>query len=397
MTAKMFSTKRIVVFLLMILFSGFAFSVEASQTINQPKAVTSLDWILLSIYILIALLFSFLCSIAEAVLLSITPSYIEHLQEERPKKAKVLRTLRITSVDRSLAAILTLNTIAHTVGAIAAGAQATVVFGSGWIGVFSAAMTLAILFFSEIIPKTIGAVYWKPLASTTAVFVQWLIKLLYPLIWVSEAITQWISHGKKQHIFSRDEFLAMAGLGERTGDIDEHEFRVVRNLFRFRQLRAKDIMTPRTVMVSLPANAKVENVFQQVLNIRFSRLPIYSEDNDDITDFVLKDDILMTQAKDHGSRTLAHLKRKLICVLAEMPLPDLMEVLLNERQHIALVVDEYGQTSGLVTLEDLVETLLGLEIMDEMDEVKDMQLLARQQWRKRAQKRGLIIDEDGES
>ncbi len=396
MMADMFSTKRVMVFLLLMLLGGFAFSVEAVQVANEQEAVTSFDWVLLWIYILIALLFSFLCSVAEAVLLSITPSYIEHLQEQRPKKAKVLRTLRITSVDRSLAAILTLNTIAHTVGAIAAGAQATVVFGSGWIGIFSAIMTLAILFFSEIIPKTIGAVYWKPLAPITAVFVQWLIKILYPLIWVSEAITKWISHGKKQHIFSRDEFLAMAGLGERTGDIDEHEFRVVRNLFRFRQLRAKDIMTPRTVMVSLPASAKVEDVFQQVLNIRFSRIPVYSEDNDDITDFVLKDDVLMTQAKEHGSRTLSHLKRKLICVLGEMPLPDLMEVLLNERQHIALVVDEYGQTSGLVTLEDLVETLLGLEIMDEMDEVKDMQILARQQWRKRAQKRGLILDEEKE-
>lgn len=149
---------------------------EAGQFAGDAVSVTTFDWVLLAIYILIALLFSFVCSIAEAVLLSITPSYIEHLQEKKPKKAKVLRTLRITSVDRSLAAILTLNTIAHTVGAIAAGAQATVVFGSGWIGLFSALMTLAILFFSEIIPKTIGAVYWKPLASITAVFVQWLIK-----------------------------------------------------------------------------------------------------------------------------------------------------------------------------------------------------------------------------
>ncbi len=383
-----------VLFLLGLLLVG---PVQAGSANLEITEVTSLDWALLAIYILIAILFSFLCSIAEAVLLSITPSYIEHLQEKKPKKAKVLRTLRITSVDRSLAAILTLNTIAHTVGAIAAGAQATIVFGSVWIGLFSVIMTLAILFFSEIVPKTIGAVYWKQLASVTAVYVQWLIKILYPLIWLSEMITKWISHGKKQHIFSRDEFLAMAGLGERTGEIDKHEFRIVRNLFRFRQLRAKDIMTPRTVMVSLPASAKVEDVFQRVLDIRFSRLPIYSEDNDDITDFVLKDDILMTQAKEHGTRTLGHLKRKLMVVLAEMPLPDLMEVLLNERQHIALVVDEYGQTSGLVTLEDVVETLLGLEIMDEMDEVKDMQLLARQQWRKRAEKRGLIIDNDSES
>lgn len=389
--------KLIIGVLLYLIGLVLAEPVAASSMTSEIDQVSSMDWALLALYILIAILFSFLCSIAEAVLLSITPSYIEHLQEKSPKRAKVLRTLRITSVDRSLAAILTLNTIAHTVGAIAAGAQATIVFGSAWIGLFSVIMTLAILFFSEIVPKTIGAVYWKQLATITAVYVQWLIKILYPLIWLSEMITKWISHGKKQHIFSRDEFLAMAGLGERTGHIEEHEFRVVRNLFRFRQLRAKDIMTPRTVMVSLPASAKVEEVFQQVLDIRFSRLPIYSEDNDDITDFVLKDDILMTQAKAHGARTLAHLKRKLMVVLAEMPLPDLMEVLLNERQHIALVVDEYGQTSGLVTLEDVVETLLGLEIMDEMDEVKDMQLLARQQWRKRAEKRGLIIDNDSES
>lgn len=395
---KMLSKSKVFAGLLIILISvTFAEPLYATSSITDISDVSSLDWALLALYILIAILFSFLCSIAEAVLLSITPSYIEHLQGKNPKRAKILRTLRIASVDRSLAAILTLNTIAHTVGAIAAGAQATIVFGSAWIGLFSVIMTLAILFVSEIVPKTIGAVYWKQLASVTAIYVQWLIKILYPLIWLSEMITKWISHGKKQHIFSRDEFLAMAGLGERTGHIDKHEFRVVRNLFRFRKLRAKDIMTPRTVMVSLPASAKVEDVFQQVLDIRFSRLPIYSEDNDDITDFVLKDDILMMQAKEHGARTLAHLKRKLMVVLAEMPLPDLMEVLLNERQHIALVVDEYGQTSGLVTLEDVVETLLGLEIMDEMDEVKDMQLLARQQWRKRAQKRGLIIDNEAES
>lgn len=394
----MLSKSKVFAGLLIILISvTFAEPLYATSSITDISDVSSLDWALLALYILIAILFSFLCSIAEAVLLSITPSYIEHLQGKNPKRAKILRTLRIASVDRSLAAILTLNTIAHTVGAIAAGAQATIVFGSAWIGLFSVIMTLAILFVSEIVPKTIGAVYWKQLASVTAIYVQWLIKILYPLIWLSEMITKWISHGKKQHIFSRDEFLAMAGLGERTGHIDKHEFRVVRNLFRFRKLRAKDIMTPRTVMVSLPASAKVEDVFQQVLDIRFSRLPIYSEDNDDITDFVLKDDILMMQAKEHGARTLAHLKRKLMVVLAEMPLPDLMEVLLNERQHIALVVDEYGQTSGLVTLEDVVETLLGLEIMDEMDEVKDMQLLARQQWRKRAQKRGLIIDNEAES
>lgn len=363
----------------------------AAETVSI--AVTSTDWALLIVYILVALLFSFVCSIAEAVLLSITPSYIEHLQQEQPKRAALLKKLRLDNVDRSLAAILTLNTIAHTVGAIAAGAKATVVFGNTWIGLFSALMTLAILFFSEIIPKTIGAVYWEKLAPVTAVFVRWLTKVLYPLIWVSEGLTKLISKGKQQHIFSREEFLAMAGLGKKTGDIDEHESRIIDNLFRLGSLKAKDIMTPRRVVHYLQENDKINDVFDHVVSTKFSRIPVYSQDIDDITAFVLKDDVLMAQAQGQESWELKQLQREMICVLDEMTLPNLLETLLNQRQHIALVVDEYGDTRGLVTLEDLVETLLGMEIMDEVDEVRDMQKLAREQWLQRAQKRGLLVDE----
>ena len=366
----------------------------AAETVSM--AVTTTDWVLLITYILVALLFSFVCSIAEAVLLSITPSYIEHLQQERPKRAELLKKLRLDNVDRSLAAILTLNTIAHTVGAIAAGAKATVVFGNTWIGLFSALMTLAILFFSEIIPKTIGAVYWERLASVTAIFVRWLTKVLYPLIWVSEGLTKLISKGKKQHIFSREEFLAMAGLGKKTGDIDEHESRIIDNLFRLGSLKAKDIMTPRRVVHYLQENDRINDVFDHVVSTKFSRIPVYSQDIDDITAFVLKDDVLMAQAQGQESWELKQLQREMICVLDEMTLPNLLETLLNQRQHIALVVDEYGDTRGLVTLEDLVETLLGMEIMDEVDEVRDMQKLAREQWLQRARDRGLLVDEDEE-
>jgi len=366
----------------------------AAETVSI--AVTTTDWVLLITYILVALLFSFVCSIAEAVLLSITPSYIEHLQQERPKRAELLKKLRLDNVDRSLAAILTLNTIAHTVGAIAAGAKATVVFGNTWIGLFSALMTLAILFFSEIIPKTIGAVYWERLASVTAIFVRWLTKVLYPLIWVSEGLTKLISKGKKQHIFSREEFLAMAGLGKKTGDIDEHESRIIDNLFRLGSLKAKDIMTPRRVVHYLQENDRINDVFDHVVSTKFSRIPVYSQDIDDITAFVLKDDVLMAQAQGQESWELKQLQREMICVLDEMTLPNLLETLLNQRQHIALVVDEYGDTRGLVTLEDLVETLLGMEIMDEVDEVRDMQKLAREQWLQRARDRGLLVDEDEE-
>ena len=363
----------------------------AAETVSM--VATSTDWALLIVYILVALLFSFVCSIAEAVLLSITPSYIKHLQQEQPKRAALLKKLRLDNVDRSLAAILTLNTIAHTVGAIAAGAKATVVFGNTWIGLFSALMTLAILFFSEIIPKTIGAVYWEKLAPVTAVFVRWLTKVLYPLIWVSEGLTKLISKGKQQHIFSREEFLAMAGLGKKTGDIDEHESRIIDNLFRLGSLKAKDIMTPRRVVHYLQENDKINDVFDHVVNTKFSRIPVYSQDIDDITAFVLKDDVLMAQAQGQENWELKQLQREMICVLDEMTLPNLLETLLNQRQHIALVVDEYGDTRGLVTLEDLVETLLGMEIMDEVDEVRDMQKLAREQWLQRAQKRGLLVDE----
>ena len=362
----------------------------ASEVVSQAS---SSDWILLIVYILVALVFSFICSIAEAVLLSITPSYIEHLQQEQPKRATLLKKLRLDYVDRSLAAILTLNTIAHTVGAIVAGAKATVVFGNAWIGLFSALMTLAILFFSEIIPKTIGAVYWEKLAPVTALFVRWLTKVLYPLIWVSEGLTKLISRGKQQHIFSREEFLAMAGLGKKTGDIDEHESRIIDNLFRLGSLKTKDIMTPRRVIQYLQENDQINDVFDQVVSTKFSRIPVYSNDIDDITAFVLKDDVLMAQAQGQESWQLKQIQREMVCVLDEMSLPNLLETLLNQRQHIALVVDEYGDTRGLVTLEDLVETLLGMEIMDEVDEVKDMQKLAREQWLHRAKKRGLLVDE----
>ncbi|MEM7396582.1 MAG: DUF21 domain-containing protein, partial [Verrucomicrobiota bacterium] len=192
----------------------------------------------LVIYIGLALIFSFLCSVAEAVLLSITPSFIAGMEQEHPKRAELIKKLKQDNVDRSLAAILTLNTIAHTVGAIGSGSKATAVFGSEWFGVFSAVMTLMILFLSEIIPKTLGAVHWRNLAGPTAIFVRWLILVLYPLIVVSELLTKLITKGKEVHVFSREEFAAMAVVGESSGHIDPDESRIIHNLLRFGQLKA---------------------------------------------------------------------------------------------------------------------------------------------------------------
>lgn len=348
----------------------------------------------LALYVLLALLFSFLCSITEAVLLSMTPSYIEGMRESRPRLAKLVHRLKVENVDRSLAAILTLNTIAHTVGAIGSGAKAVEVFGSAYFGIFSAVMTLAILFVSEIVPKTIGAVYWRSLTGFTAWFVQILIWLLYPLLRVTELLTRLISRGKKGHTLSRDEMAAMANLGERSGALRPEESRIIHNLLLFENLTAGDIMTPRTVMVALPENATVAEAMTKAGLRPFSRLPIYRETIDNITGFVLKEDLLHQQALDKDTKALTELKRDIPKVPGAMRLDRLLDAMLKERQaHIALVLDGYGGTEGIVTMEDVVETLLGLEIVDERDETEDMQAYARRRWRQRAEAMGLDVDE----
>jgi CBS domain containing-hemolysin-like protein len=379
------------------------FNADTAASVSLPvnpavtTAYTHTDVVLLVSYILLALIFSFLCSVAEAVLLSITPAFIAGLRGRQPKLAALLKRLKQDNVDQSLAAILTLNTIAHTVGAIGSGAKATVVFGSAWFGLFSALMTLMILFLSEIIPKTIGAVYWRSLAGLMARFVRALIWILYPLIWISEALTRLVAGGKNVQVFNREEFLAMAGIGERAGKIDPHESRIIRNLFRFSSLTAKDIMTPRTVISGLPINLTVDEVLNtdNRPSVTFSRLPLFQVDLDHITGFILRDDLLLSKAQGHGNVGIDTLKRTILTVPGSLPLSNLLEFFLDQRQHIAMVIDEYGGTKGLVTTEDVVETLLGMEIVDEMDTVEDMQALARRQWAKRASALGLKVDADG--
>ena len=348
--------------------------------------------LLLIIYVLSALVFSFLCSVAESVLLSITPSYIEGQKERRPKYSALLKKLRQDNVDRSLAAILTLNTIAHTVGAIGAGSKATAVFGNAWFGLFSAVMTLLILFLSEIVPKTLGAVYWSKLVSPISYFVNILIMLLYPIVWISEGLTKFISRGKVSHSISRDEFIAMAQVGVETGQIHVKESRIIRNIFRFESLTVDDVMTPRAVVSALPEEMKIIDSLKQVTQTHFSRLPLYAENIDDITGFVLKEDILINAARKRSDENLKSLKRKILAVPKSVSLTALLERFLKERQHIALVVNEHGGTDGLVTLEDLIETLVGMEIMDETDDVEDMRALARKQWKERAKQMGLNAD-----
>nr|MCU0957654.1 CNNM domain-containing protein [Hydrogenophaga sp.] len=304
--------------------------------------------------------------------------------------------LKVDNIDQSLAAILTVNTIAHTMGAIGAGSKATAVFGDAWFGVFSAVMTLLILFLTEIVPKTLGATYWRQFAGFATVYVNLLIKTMYPLIVVSEKLTKLISRGQKLHQFSRDEFVAMAGIGKEEGMINDRESKIIRNLFLFKSVEAITVMTPRIVMSALQKDLTVEQALADPTKALFSRLPIYSTDLDSVVGFVLREDLLVAKSLGQMQRPISEFRRDIVAVIASTPLSRLMETLLEQRQHIALVVGEYGETKGLVTLEDVVETLLGIEILDEGDKVDDMQKLARQLWAKRAERMGIQLHTNDE-
>ncbi|MCU7809769.1 MAG: hemolysin family protein [Candidatus Thiodiazotropha sp. (ex Notomyrtea botanica)] len=350
--------------------------------------------LLLLVYISIALGFSFLCSIAEAVILSVTHPYISVLEQEGHGAAKLLKRLK-RNINDPLAAILTLNTTAHTIGAAGAGAQAAVVFGSASLGVVSAVLTLMILIFSEIIPKTIGAVYWRQLAPSTAYLLKFLILILYPFIKMSAVLTQLLSRGHQHGQFRQDEFAAMAQAGVEEGKLLERESLILNNLFLLREARVSDVMTPRLVVFSLDEALSVADYFNMHGDSRFSRIPIYEGQRDHVTGFVLRSDLLLAHARGNSDKPLSIYRRHLAALPDTSSLQNAFELLLEERSHILLIVDEYGGMEGILTLEDVLETLIGIEIVDEMDKVEDMRKLARRLWRKRAAEMGLDIDSQG--
>ena len=347
---------------------------------------------LLIAYILIALVFSFLCSIAEAVILSVSTAYIALAEQEGKASGTLLRELK-EDVNKPLAAILTLNTIAHTVGAAGAGAQAAVVFGSGYVGATSAVLTLLILILSEIIPKTLGAHYWRSLAPVTGYGLKGLIWVLYPFVKLSEKLTGGLTHGTILTGFSRGELAAMAEVSAQEGQLAQQESRIVKNLFLLRETRVKDAMTPGTVVFSLPGTMRVEEFFHRYDHVRFSRIPVYGDDRDSVKGFVLRSDLLLAQARGNVDSLLENYAREIPVLLDSMSLSQAFDRYMQLRAHIMLVVDEYGGMKGVLTLEDVLETLLGLEIVDEGDQTVDMQKLARRLWKRRAEEMGLETDE----
>lgn len=385
------ATGAFATFLLTMLLTMLPHSALAAETLAEP---TTANVLFLLLFVLIAIGISFICSLAEAALLTMTPSYIADVQERNPKKADMLRRLKVDNIDQSLAAILTLNTMAHTLGSIGAGAQATIVFGSAWFGVFSAIMTFAILIFSEIIPKTLGTMYWRQLSGLVTYFVRGIIIILYPIIWLSERLTKFLVRGKEADVFSRREFSALASIGEESGQIDPLEARIIRNLLAFGAIKVEDIMTPRSVMLAFEQTKTIADVLADRPKLTFSRLPIYDGDLDNITGFVLKTDMLLAKVNHAMHKPLTQFQREITYVFSKMKLFDLLDLMLKNRIHIAVAVGEYGEVKGLVTLEDVLETLLGLEIVDEIDRVEDMQALARQMMDRRVERLGMKLSDD---
>ncbi|WP_026451192.1 CNNM domain-containing protein [Aequorivita capsosiphonis] len=358
---------------------------------------------LLIVYAVLSIFFSFLCSILEASLLSFTPTYLRMKVQEAKKYAVTLTNFK-KDIDKPLIAILTLNTIAHTVGAILVGVEAEKLpfkvefLGMNIVGVVSAIMTILILVVSEIIPKTIGATYWKKLGPFTATFLK---VIIFPLkytgiLWLLMFVTKMV--GKSAHVstMSREEFLAITDAAEEEGVFEENETTVIKNLLVFKSVQAKDVMTPFPVVTLENEEMSLKTFHKKHKSLRFSRIPIYKEKTHNITGFVLRDDVLEGIVDEHGNKMLADIKREITVVDAKKPIPDLFEVFIKQRMHIAQVVDEFGNTIGVVTMEDIIETLLGLEIMDESDNIEDMQLQARKNWEVRAKRMGIQLNEDGE-
>lgn len=333
---------------------------------------------LLIVYLLIAILVSFLCSVLEAVLLSSTSSYIESLSKKDDSKAiKILKKLK-SDIDKPISSILILNTFAHTMGAAGVGAQAQNLFGEEWQTLIAFVLTLMILYISEIIPKTIGAIYWKKLLIPSAYIISFLIKLSYPLVWISTFITNYISKNKDcGNNISRDEIMTIIAMGEKEGSILSKESTLIANLFKLKNVKAKDVMTPRSVVFAFDENTTIKEAIDSDKIYIYSRIPVYKDTIDDIIGIVLNQSILEESIENRDNKKVKDIAMNVYKVSENIPVSNLIDLFVKRKTHLFVVTDEYGQTSGIVTLEDVIEALLGVEIVDELDEVEDMQIFAK--------------------
>ncbi|MEP4076221.1 hemolysin family protein [Haloferula sp.] len=346
---------------------------------------------LLITYILIALGFSFLCSLLEATLLTITPTAVQTAKRKGAKWAASMEELK-SDIDRPLSAILTLNTVAHTMGAAGAGAQYAKMTGNGTEAVFAGILTFAILIFTEIIPKTLGARYAMFFAPGTAWFLPKLQTILFPLVWLCRQITRLITFGKAdEKPMHREELLAVTQLGEEEGSLKSEEGAIVRNILQLGDVRVSDIMTPRPVIFMLPQSISLSEFAEKIEDKPFTRIPVFGKNRDEVNGFVLKSDGLQACLKD-GSAKLESVIRPLEAVPQQVGVDSLFRRLLNDGAHVLMVHDEYGTAVGLVTLEDVLETIVGVEIVDEQDKEADLQVVARKLWSERAARMGIPLE-----
>jgi len=340
---------------------------------------------LLFLYLFIALFSSFICSIMEAVLLSVPVSFLKSESSDAKVKSSSMLELK-EDIDKPLTAILTVNTIAHTVGAAGVGAQATLVFGEAYFGVVSAILTLLILIFTEIIPKTLGANYSRELVGISYKTIKFMMVITYPLVKLSSMLTKKLSREKKQLTTSREEISALATIGTQEGVFVDKENRIIQNLIKLKSIKISEVMTPRIVVVTASEEMSLEEFMQNKEFLHFSRIPIYQNEKDQITGYVLGELIFEKLAEDKFDVQLKDIKRDLLSFPKDMTLFDVWEELLQHKEHISLVTDEYGGMDGITTLEDIIEALLGFEIVDEKDKVEDMQKYAMKRWKEKQKK-----------
>ncbi len=336
--------------------------------------------LLLIVYLLLALVISFLCSIMEAVLLTTPQSFIVVKLEAGKGWAKSFNQYK-NNIDKPLSGILSLNTIAHTIGAAGVGAQAIKVFGEAYFGIVSAVLTILILIITEIIPKTIGATYWRKLTGSTALLIKITLFVTYPLVVLSSLITKLISNRNSELSTSREEIAALASIGAEEGVFSESEDKILQNLLKLKDVQAKKIMTPRVVVAIADENESLNAFLENKGYLNFTRIPVYANNDENITGYVIREHVFENIAEQNIDIKLKDIKRPIIVVPNSITLFSIWEKLIENKEHIALVVDEYGGMDGIVTMEDIIETMLGLEIVDEKDLVTDMQEYARRKWK----------------
>ena len=334
---------------------------------------------LLVTYLLLTLILSFMCSLLEATLLSSTSSYIESLDKKgySPKTVDLAKDVK-QNIDKSISSILTLNTFANTMGAAGVGAQAAIIFGSNWQAVIAFILTLMVLFISEIFPKTLGAIYWRKFIVPAVYIISFMVKITYPFIFLATFITNTLQKGRKNEVnFSKDEIITIVNMSEKEGVLQAKESVLIKNLFKLKNIKAKDIMTPRTVVFAFDSKTTLKEALLNDNLYVYSRIPVYNESIDDIAGVVFKQTILEKRVKKKKKTLLKDIMVPVHKVPENISVSTLFDMFIRMKMHLFIVQDEYGQTSGVVTLEDALETLLGIEIVDEMDQVTDMQEFAK--------------------